>query len=150
MLSGSVEIAPRLGKADAICDLVSSGATLAANHLREVETVLQTQAMLDAIERHAPGRPVLIGGDFNTSSFERGDKSDKAKVAHALALDSTRLVAPMAYEPMFDLVMPALGATRTGESDARTRARGRGAERRCQAGPRMRCCRRACRSRRYP
>src|SRR5262249_28120272 len=36
VLSGSVEIAPRLGTADAICDLVSSGATLAANQLREV------------------------------------------------------------------------------------------------------------------
>ena len=46
MLSGSVEIAPRLGKADAICDLVSSGATLAANHLHEVDIVLQTQAVL--------------------------------------------------------------------------------------------------------
>ena len=46
VLSGSVEIAPRLGKADAICDLVSSGATLAANHLGEIETVLETQAVL--------------------------------------------------------------------------------------------------------
>jgi len=46
VLSGSVEIAPRLGKADAICDLVSSGATLAANHLRETETVFETQAVL--------------------------------------------------------------------------------------------------------
>ncbi|HTA65121.1 MAG TPA: ATP phosphoribosyltransferase [Xanthomonadaceae bacterium] len=46
VLSGSVEIAPRLGQADAICDLVSSGATLAANHLRELDTVLETQAVL--------------------------------------------------------------------------------------------------------
>jgi ATP phosphoribosyltransferase len=46
VLSGSVEIAPRLGKADAICDLVSTGATLAANHLREAETVFETQAVL--------------------------------------------------------------------------------------------------------
>lgn len=46
LLSGSVEIAPRLGQADAICDLVSSGATLAANHLRELDTVFQTQAVL--------------------------------------------------------------------------------------------------------
>src|SRR3546814_5917052 len=37
-LSGSVEIAPRLGQADAVCDLVSSGATLAANQLRPVLT----------------------------------------------------------------------------------------------------------------
>lgn len=46
VLSGSVEIAPRLGKADAICDLVSSGVTLAANHLKPVETLLQSEAVL--------------------------------------------------------------------------------------------------------
>lgn len=46
VLNGSVEIAPRLGKAEAVCDLVSSGATLAANQLREVETVLESQAVL--------------------------------------------------------------------------------------------------------
>jgi len=45
-LSGSVEIAPRLGRADLICDLVSTGATLAANHLREVEVVRESQAVL--------------------------------------------------------------------------------------------------------
>ncbi|MBA3660921.1 MAG: ATP phosphoribosyltransferase [Gammaproteobacteria bacterium] len=45
-LSGSVEIAPKLGLADAICDLVSSGATLEANNLKEVETVLESQAVL--------------------------------------------------------------------------------------------------------
>lgn len=47
-LSGSVEIAPRLGKAEAICDLVSSGATLAANQLREVATLLESEAVLAA------------------------------------------------------------------------------------------------------
>jgi len=47
-LSGSVEIAPRLGKADAILDLVSTGATLAANQLREVAVVLQSEAVLVA------------------------------------------------------------------------------------------------------
>jgi len=45
-LAGAVEIAPRLGRADAICDLVSTGNTLAANRLREVETVLQSRASL--------------------------------------------------------------------------------------------------------
>lgn len=45
-LSGSVEIAPRLGKADAICDLVSSGATLAANQLQAVATLLESEAVL--------------------------------------------------------------------------------------------------------
>lgn len=46
LLSGSVEIAPRLGQADAICDLVSSGATLAANQLKPVETILESEAVL--------------------------------------------------------------------------------------------------------
>jgi ATP phosphoribosyltransferase len=46
ILSGAVEIAPRLGRADAICDLVSTGSTLQANHLREVETVLESHAVL--------------------------------------------------------------------------------------------------------
>jgi len=46
VLSGAVEIAPRLGRADAICDLVSTGSTLQANHLREVQTVLESYAVL--------------------------------------------------------------------------------------------------------
>jgi len=47
-ISGSVEIAPGIGVADAICDLVSSGSTLLTNGLREVETILQSEAMLVA------------------------------------------------------------------------------------------------------
>ena len=45
-LSGSVEIAPRLGLADVICDLVSSGSTLEANKLRAVETIFKSTAAL--------------------------------------------------------------------------------------------------------
>jgi ATP phosphoribosyltransferase len=45
-LAGAVEIAPRLGRADLICDLVATGSTLAANHLREVATVLESEAAL--------------------------------------------------------------------------------------------------------
>jgi ATP phosphoribosyltransferase len=40
VLNGSVEIAPRLGQADAVCDLVSSGATLAANQLKPVLDIM--------------------------------------------------------------------------------------------------------------
>lgn len=47
-LSGSVEIAPSLGQADVVCDLVSSGATLRANALKPVETILETEAVLAA------------------------------------------------------------------------------------------------------
>lgn len=45
-ISGSVEIAPGIGLADAICDLVSSGSTLLTNGLKEAETILQSQAVL--------------------------------------------------------------------------------------------------------
>jgi len=45
-LSGAVEIAPRLGRADFICDLVSTGSTLLANHLWEAETILESQAAI--------------------------------------------------------------------------------------------------------
>ena len=46
MLNGSVEVAPRAGLADAICDLVSTGATLEANGLKEVEVILRSKAVL--------------------------------------------------------------------------------------------------------
>ncbi len=45
-ISGSVEIAPGIGLADAICDLVSSGSTLFTNGLKEVEVILKSQAAL--------------------------------------------------------------------------------------------------------
>lgn len=45
-ISGSVELAPGIGLADAVCDLVSSGSTLLMNGLKEVETILKSQAVL--------------------------------------------------------------------------------------------------------
>ena len=47
-ISGSVEIAPSIGLADAVCDLVSSGSTLFSNGLAEVETVMRSEAVLIA------------------------------------------------------------------------------------------------------
>ncbi|MGL4860961.1 MAG: ATP phosphoribosyltransferase [Enterobacteriaceae bacterium] len=46
MLTGSVEVAPHAGLADAVCDLVSTGATLEANSLREVEVIFRSKACL--------------------------------------------------------------------------------------------------------
>lgn len=45
-ISGSVEIAPNIGLADGICDLVSSGSTLFKNNLKEIETVATSEAVL--------------------------------------------------------------------------------------------------------
>lgn len=47
-ISGSVEIAPSIGLADAVCDIVSTGSTLLMNGLKEVETILKSQAVLIA------------------------------------------------------------------------------------------------------
>jgi len=46
VINGSVEIAPGIGLADAIFDIVSSGSTLIGNHLKEVETVMHSEAIL--------------------------------------------------------------------------------------------------------
>lgn len=47
-ISGSVEVAPGIGLADAICDIVSTGSTLLSNGLREVEVVLRSEAVIIA------------------------------------------------------------------------------------------------------
>ncbi|MEZ7495771.1 ATP phosphoribosyltransferase [Leeuwenhoekiella aequorea] len=46
IINGSVEIAPNIGLADAICDIVSSGSTLFKNNLKEVEVMLKSEAVL--------------------------------------------------------------------------------------------------------
>jgi ATP phosphoribosyltransferase len=59
-ISGSVEIAPGIGLADAIVDLVSSGSTLFMNGLKEVETVLKSQAVLVRNEDLGAGQQQLL------------------------------------------------------------------------------------------
>ena len=53
-ISGSVEIAPGIGLAHAICDLVSSGSTLFTNGLKEVEVILKSEAVLAANKNLSP------------------------------------------------------------------------------------------------
>ena len=61
VLSGSVEVAPRMGMADVICDLVSSGQTLEDNKLIEVETVLESQAtFIQAVHPLTDEQQILI------------------------------------------------------------------------------------------
>lgn len=59
-ISGSVEIAPSIGLADAVCDLVSSGSTLFTNGLREVEIVLTSEAVLIASKNLAETAQKLL------------------------------------------------------------------------------------------
>lgn len=59
-ISGSVEIAPSIGLADAVCDLVSSGSTLFSNGLREVETVMNSEAVLIGRSDLGPEKSTLL------------------------------------------------------------------------------------------
>jgi ATP phosphoribosyltransferase len=59
-ISGSVEIAPGIGLADAICDLVSSGSTLFTNGLKEVEVVLQSESVLVASKDLTPEKTEIL------------------------------------------------------------------------------------------
>jgi ATP phosphoribosyltransferase len=59
-ISGSVEIAPGIGLADAICDLVSSGSTLFTNGLKEVEIILKSEAVLTANKALSGENKILL------------------------------------------------------------------------------------------
>jgi len=60
-LSGAVEIAPKLGRADYICDLVSTGSTLAANGLEEVDVLLESEAVIiQTLAELTPDKQALV------------------------------------------------------------------------------------------
>ncbi len=60
IISGSVEIAPNIGLADAICDIVSSGSTLFKNNLKEVEVMLTSEAVLAVSPQISEERNTLL------------------------------------------------------------------------------------------
>lgn len=59
-ISGSVEIAPGIGLADAICDIVSTGSTLLSNGLKEVETVIHSEAVIIANPGLEPEKQTIL------------------------------------------------------------------------------------------
>jgi len=59
-ISGSVEITPGVGLADAICDLVSSGSTLFSNGLKETEVILNSEAALISNKNLSPEKQLLL------------------------------------------------------------------------------------------
>ncbi|MCC5997363.1 MAG: ATP phosphoribosyltransferase [Oceanicaulis sp.] len=101
-MGGSVEVAPRMGVADAICDLVSSGATLQANGLTAFETVLESEAVL--VRAPAPRSPAI--GDLASLLIERfkgviASRQTKYILLNAPRdrLDEVRAVLPGADAP---------------------------------------------------
>ena len=107
MMSGAVEIAPRLGIADAICDIVSTGATLDANGLRVAETIYESEALL--VGRAAgltPAKRAVL--DALSARIDGVLRSRDAKYvmmnAPRGAVDAIRAVLPGADAPtMLDL-----------------------------------------------
>jgi ATP phosphoribosyltransferase len=59
-ISGSVEIAPNIGLADAICDIVSTGSTLMSNGLKEVETVMYSEALMVVNRNLSPEKEAIL------------------------------------------------------------------------------------------
>ncbi len=59
-ISGSVEIAPKIGLADAICDLVSSGSTLFTNELKEMEVILSSEAILISNKELSANKKIIL------------------------------------------------------------------------------------------
>lgn len=72
-INGSVELAPAIGLADAICDIISSGNTLYANNLTEREVILKSQAVLAANTQSALSKSHLINElQFRIQSVLKG------------------------------------------------------------------------------
>ena len=85
-LAGSVEIAPKLGTADAICDLVQSGGTLVANQLREAEVLLESEAVLAGPKV----LPVDERGDMLELLLKRLDGVIQVRESRLLLLQTSR------------------------------------------------------------
>lgn len=75
-ISGSVEIAPGIGLAEAICDIVSTGSTLISNGLKEVETVMRSEAVIVSSENlSAEKKEILYNLQFRMESVKRAGRN---------------------------------------------------------------------------
>lgn len=76
MINGSVEIAPNIGLADGICDIVSSGSTLFKNGLKEIEVLLKSEAVLAVSPKmDAERKAILAKIQFRIQSVLKGRES---------------------------------------------------------------------------
>ena len=83
-LSGSVEIAPRIGVADAICDLVSTGATLEANGLKAAVTIFESEArLIQRADNLSPEQQTLLTSLLNRLNGVLQAKESKYVMLHA-------------------------------------------------------------------
>jgi ATP phosphoribosyltransferase len=82
-ISGSVEIAPGIGLADAICDLVSSGSTLFTNGLKEVDVILKSEAVLVANKKLGKEQQNILNKLLFRINAVRKSKNNKYIILNA-------------------------------------------------------------------
>ncbi|MGO1298990.1 MAG: ATP phosphoribosyltransferase [Vibrio sp.] len=102
MLTGSVEVAPRAGLADAIADLVSTGATLEANGLKEVEVIFESKAtLIQRTGEFAPDKVNLINRLLTRMQGVQQAKESKYIMLHAPVdkLEEITALLPGAEDP---------------------------------------------------
>jgi len=90
LLNGAVEVAPRMGFADAVCDIVSTGGTLDANGLRPVDTVFESEAVLIR-------RPLAFEGEreeIYRSLLMRVDGVSQSRDAKYVMMNAPRSALP--------------------------------------------------------
>ncbi|HCH0390663.1 TPA: ATP phosphoribosyltransferase [Vibrio parahaemolyticus] len=102
MLNGSVEVAPRAGLADAIADLVSTGATLEANGLKEAEVIFRSKAtLIQRIGEFDADKAELINKLLTRMQGVQQAKESKYIMLHAPAgkLEQIKALLPGAEDP---------------------------------------------------
>lgn len=114
LMSGSVELAPRLGQAELVCDLVSSGGTLAANRLKPVEVLLDSEAVLAG-----PSEPFFdVRAGIADLLIRRLDGVMKIRDSKLLMLQAPRAAVPQLLQLLPDAEPPTLTALDGGQDVA--------------------------------
>lgn len=100
-ISGSVELAPSIGLSEAICDIVSSGSTLKTNGLKEVERIMDSEAVLVSnFKLNAEQQALLDGLLFRMEAVERARSGKYISLnAPVASLDRIREILPGLKSP---------------------------------------------------
>ena len=109
VITGSVEIAPGIGLADAIFDIVSSGSTLVSNRLKEVEVVMKSEAVLIANPNLPPEKQAILDElVFRIESVQRaeGKKYILLNIPNEKIEEITQLLPGMKAPTLVPLAKP--------------------------------------------
>ncbi|MCB0512032.1 MAG: ATP phosphoribosyltransferase, partial [Bacteroidetes bacterium] len=101
VISGSVEIAPSIGLADAICDIVSTGSTLLSNGLKEVEQIFHSEAIIIGNKNLSEDKKVILDDFLFRLNAVRKAKKNKYILLNApnASLDKIIQILPGIKSP---------------------------------------------------